>query len=69
MARAEAEKREAALRAEAIEKARRIREDFELNGPHASDMIEVLAAHYQVEQQTVLQWINRWVWAEVEVAA
>ena len=68
-ARDEAEKREAALRTEAIEKARRIREDFELNGPHASEMIEVLAAHYQVEQQTVLQWINRWVWAEVEVAA
>lgn len=68
-ARAESEKREAALRAEAIEKARRIREDFELNGPHASEMIEVLAAHYQVEQETVLQWINRWVWAEVEIPA
>jgi hypothetical protein len=68
-ARAEAEKREAALRAEAIERARRIREDFELNGPHASEMIDVLANHYQVEQQTVLQWINRWVWAEVEIAA
>lgn len=67
-ARREREAREAA-EAEAREKARRIREDFELNGPHASEMLEVLAAHYQVEQETVLQWINRWVWAEVEVAA
>lgn len=67
-ARREREARESA-EAEAREKARRIREDFELNGPHASEMIEVLAAHYQVEQETVLNWINRWVWAEVEVAA
>lgn len=65
----EAQQRESQRLADEAERIRRERVQFELNGPDAREMIEVLAAHYQVEQETVLQWINRWIWAEVEVTA
>lgn len=60
---------EVARQAELSDKARRERVQFELNGPDAGEMIEVLASHYEVDQQTVLNWINRWVWAQVDIAA
>lgn len=66
---AEQQRIDAERRAAEAERLRRERENFELNGPDAREMVEVLAAHYRVEQGTVLGWINRWVWAEVEVAA
>lgn len=67
-ARAEAERIEAKRKADAAEQVRRAREQFELNGPAPLEMIEVLAAHYQVEQKTVLQWINLHEWAAMEIA-
>ncbi|MEI7296650.1 hypothetical protein WCQ02_31290 [Paraburkholderia tropica] len=67
-ARKEREAREAAA-AEAREQARRIREDFELNGPHPSEIAELVALNWRVEQQTALNWLCRHVWAEVEVTA
>jgi colicin import membrane protein len=66
---AEAREQEEQRQAAEAERIRRERVNFELNGPDARDMLEILAAHYQVEQQTVLGWINRWVWAEVEIEA
>jgi hypothetical protein len=65
----EARRLEQERQAAEAERLRRERVQFEMNGPDARDMIEVLAAHYQVEQETVLQWINRWVWSEVEITA
>jgi hypothetical protein len=67
MAQAEAER--AKQEAKIAEAKRREREQFMLNGPDAREMIEVLARHYDTDDQTVLSWINRWVWAEVEVTA
>ncbi|WP_454751648.1 hypothetical protein [Cupriavidus necator] len=68
-ARKEAERIQAEKDAAEAEKQRRERVQFELNGPDASEMVFVIAAHYMVDQETALNWINRHVWAEVEVAA
>jgi hypothetical protein len=51
------------------EQKRRERVQFELNGPAAAEMVEVLAAHYGVKCELVLYWINLNAWAEVEITA
>jgi len=68
-ARTEAERIQAEKDAAEAERIRRERVQFELNGPDASEMVFIISAHYMVDQQTALNWINRHVWAEVEVAA
>ncbi|SOY56809.1 hypothetical protein [Cupriavidus taiwanensis] len=68
-ARAEAERIQAEKDAAEDERIRRERVQFELNGPEASEIVFVIAAHYMVDQETALNWMNRHVWADVEVAA
>lgn len=51
------------------ERLRREKVQFELNGPDAVEIVALLAIHYEVEQETALNWLSRHAWSVVEIEA
>jgi hypothetical protein len=66
---AEAARQQEEREAAEAERQRRERVQFELNGPDPVEILAALANKFDVEQQTVLNWLNRYVWSAVEIEA
>ncbi|MFM0044066.1 coiled-coil domain-containing protein [Paraburkholderia sediminicola] len=67
--RAEATKAAEALQAAEAERERRERVQFEQNGPEPTEIIAVLADHYNVSPAVVRHWLGLRFWAQEEKAA
>lgn len=66
--RAEAQRAAEALAAHEAEQRRRALQDFINNGPEPTEIIEVLASHYGIDdRQIVLNWMSLHVWSAVEI--
>lgn len=61
--------REIQRMAEVAEQLRRERENFEVNGPAPDEIVAAVASQFNVTNETALGWMNRHVWAEVEIVA
>lgn len=58
-ARVEAERIREEHEAKIAEQTRREREDFVLNGPSGDEIVDVLAAHYEVTRSDVNRWLSK----------